>query len=467
MAKNKPTKIVSKKHLARLERERRQTRTISFTAIGIIAIVILLLAYGILNQVYLIGVNPAVTVNSEQISMREFQLRMKIQRQQLVNTYMQYYQFAISYGLDPTTDQSISPMLTQIQQQLDPSNNSVLGGQVMDAIINELLIHQYAQKNGIVVTAADVQNELQDAYGYFPNGTITPTTTLTPIIYSTLSSRQLNLVTATPTSTPAATSAPTSTPTAGPTITPIETTTPLPTETPITLQGFNKQLQTSVKFFQQYGMNEAQFRQVFVENRLYADRVKPLVTASVPHATEQVWVRSILVADNATAQEVYAQLMAGADFTTLAAKYSLDTSASSTGPNSDLGWLGRGKLAAEVEKVAFSLNVGEISQPIQSTDGLHIIQVIGHEVRPLNDTDYQAAVTTAFNDWLKTQRDASKVVIADNWINYVPDVPTIQDAFNSVNATQTAVAPTIQSQQETLKAFYNTPSPIPGTTPTP
>ena len=455
MAKNKPTKIVSKKHLARLERERRQTMAISFAAIGVIAVVVVLLVYGILNQVYLIGVNPAVTVNGEKVSMREFQSRIKVQRQQMVGTYMQYYTFAVSYGLDPTTDQTVSPALTQIQQQLDASNNSVLGGQVMDTIINELLIRQYAQKNGIVVTAADVQNKLQDAYSYFPNGTLTPTITLTPVLYSTLSSRQLNLVTATPTSTP------TITPTAGPTLTPVPTTasTPLPTETPISQKSFNQQFQDSVKFYGKFGVSEAQFRQIFVENNLYEERVKPLVTADVPHATEQVWVHSILVADEATAQEVYAQLMAGGDFATLATKYSLDTSASSTSTSYDLGWVGRGKLPAEVEKVAFSMKVGEISQPIQSTDGLHIIQLVGHEVRPLNETDYQAAVTTAFNDWLKAQRDASTVVIADNWINYVPDVPTIQDAFTSLNATQTAVAPTYLSQRQTLEAIYTLQAP--------
>jgi len=220
-----------------------------------------------------------------------------------------------------------------------------------------------------------------------------------------------------------------------------------------------------VKFYGKFGVSEAQFRQIFVENNLYEERVKPLVTADVPHATEQVWVHSILVADEATAQEVYAQLMAGGDFATLATKYSLDTSASSTSTSYDLGWVGRGKLPAEVEKVAFSMKVGEISQPIQSTDGLHIIQLVGHEVRPLNETDYQAAVTTAFNDWLKAQRDASTVVIADNWINYVPDVPTIQDAFTSLNATQTAVAPTYLSQQQTLEAIYTLQAPT--ITPTP
>ncbi len=50
MAKDKPTKIASKKHLARLERERRQTQLITSIAIGIVVVIVGLIGYGILNE---------------------------------------------------------------------------------------------------------------------------------------------------------------------------------------------------------------------------------------------------------------------------------------------------------------------------------------------------------------------------------------------------------------------------------
>ena len=53
MAKAKPTKIVSKKHLARLERERRQTRIITSIAIALVVIIVGIIGYGILNETVL------------------------------------------------------------------------------------------------------------------------------------------------------------------------------------------------------------------------------------------------------------------------------------------------------------------------------------------------------------------------------------------------------------------------------
>ena len=40
---------------------------------------------------------------------------------------------------------------------------------------NNLLIRQYANANGITVSAADVEKAIQEAYRYYPNGTPTPT----------------------------------------------------------------------------------------------------------------------------------------------------------------------------------------------------------------------------------------------------------------------------------------------------
>ncbi len=178
MAKDKPTKIASKKHLARLERERRQTQLITSIAIGFVVVIVGLIGYGILNETVLKALQPVVTVNGDSISMREFQVRVRLARQQYVNQYMQYYQFAQAFGIDPSTDPSLSQTLSQIQSQLaDPS---LVGQQVVDDITNDLLIRQYSKANGIVVTEVDVEKAIQDAFGYYPDGTPTPSPTGAP-----------------------------------------------------------------------------------------------------------------------------------------------------------------------------------------------------------------------------------------------------------------------------------------------
>ncbi len=77
MADKKTTKIVTKKHLARLERERRQVRIIMIVSIVILASVFLSIAYGILNETVLKNFKPVVSVNGESVSIREFEFAWK------------------------------------------------------------------------------------------------------------------------------------------------------------------------------------------------------------------------------------------------------------------------------------------------------------------------------------------------------------------------------------------------------
>jgi peptidyl-prolyl cis-trans isomerase D len=78
------------------------------------------------------------------------------------------------------------------------------------------------------------------------------------------------------------------------------------------------------------------------------------------------------------------QLKAGADFADLAKKNS-DDAADKGG---DLGWLVRGQTVPEFEQAAFALKAKEISQPVTSQFGIHIIQVLEHEpahVKPFEE----------------------------------------------------------------------------------
>jgi hypothetical protein len=103
-----------------------------------------------------------------------------------------------------------------------------------------------------------------------------------------------------------------------------------------------------------------------------------------------------------------------------------------------LGWFGRGTKSIEIENTAFALKIGEISQPVQSTGGWYIIQALGHEVRPLTETEYNNAVTAAFTQWLTDQRTGTKIVVATNWTTNVPTLPSLDSAFADLYATATA-----------------------------
>jgi len=140
---------------------------------------------------------------------------------------------------------------------------------------------------------------------------------------------------------------------------------------------------------------------------------------------ERVQARHILVADEATAWDVYEQLQNGADFATLAAEVSEDTGTSSDGGN--LGWFERGQMVTEFEDAAFSMEIGEVSEPVQTTYGYHIIEVTGHEaasVPTLDDIkddvrdDYIVATESErFADWYDALYAGSDIEITEPLLN--------------------------------------------------
>ncbi len=75
------------------------------------------------------------------------------------------------------------------------------------------------------------------------------------------------------------------------------------------------------------------------------------------------------------AEEIRAKALKGEDFAKLAEKYSDDPG--SRGRGGDLGYFQKGRMVPEFEKAAFSLKVGEISKPVRTSFGYHIIKVEG------------------------------------------------------------------------------------------
>ncbi len=73
------------------------------------------------------------------------------------------------------------------------------------------------------------------------------------------------------------------------------------------------------------------------------------------------------------AEKIRREIVSGADFAKLAKKYSDDPGTKDQG--GELGFFSKGRMVPEFENAAFSLKVGEISQPVKTVFGYHIIQV--------------------------------------------------------------------------------------------
>ena len=425
MPKESPTpKVVTKKHMARLERERRQSNIIRVIAISGIVIVALLLGYGYLKLNVLQLREPIAEVNGVTITTGQWQERVQLQRVNLLNLYQTYQFYQQSFGMDTSQQQQ--------QIQLTLQSPEILGQDVLDQMIGEILIRQEAEKRGISVSAEEVEIAIQEGYNFFPNGT--PTLTITPTEFSlpTLSPQQLTVYPATAIPTEVLTSTPAGTNTPDNSVTPTATSTTAPptptfvpqdptaTATAFTLEGFQTQYAESMDNFKASGVTEATIRAAY-ENQLLRKKLQDVITADTPRTEEQVWARHILVADKGKAATVMALLNHGSDFGELAKEFSTDTGSGEKG--GDLGWFGRGAMVAEFEEAAFSQEIGEISEPIQSQFGYHIIQVLGHDDIPLDASKYEEKRQTAFTEWLAKAREEADVTIHEVWKERVPTAP--------------------------------------------
>src|SRR5690625_6148234 len=95
---------------------------------------------------------------------------------------------------------------------------------------------------------------------------------------------------------------------------------------------------------------------------------------SAPFASEeQVCAEHHRVEDSDTANELLAELEGGADFAELAVEHSTDPGSGARG--GELGCFGRGMMVAPFEEAAFSAEIGEVTGPVESQFGQHLILV--------------------------------------------------------------------------------------------
>jgi len=109
------------------------------------------------------------------------------------------------------------------------------------------------------------------------------------------------------------------------------------------------------------------------------------------------------------------RILGGADFGEVAKQQSEDSSASKGG---DLGWVAPGDTVQEFERVMNTLRDKEVSQPVQTPFGWHLVQVLERRSDELSEDRKKAAARNAirqrkadeaFQDWLRQSRDRAFV----------------------------------------------------------
>ncbi|MCP1122757.1 peptidylprolyl isomerase [Bacillus sp. AFS018417] len=135
----------------------------------------------------------------------------------------------------------------------------------------------------------------------------------------------------------------------------------------------------------QSGMTEKQLKDSVRAELSMREAVKASITDEEAKANYKPEIKAshILVKDEETAKKVEAELAQGKSFEDLAKQYSEDTGSKDKG--GDLGYFGPGKMVKEFEDAAYKLKKDEISQPVKSQFGYHIIKVTDiKELKPFD-----------------------------------------------------------------------------------
>jgi parvulin-like peptidyl-prolyl isomerase len=120
-------------------------------------------------------------------------------------------------------------------------------------------------------------------------------------------------------------------------------------------------------------------------------------------------VRHILVTKKALADQLYAQLKGGGDFAKLAKKYSKDPGSAQNGGRLTIT---RGQTVKEFDKTAFSLKKNQLSAPVHTQYGYHIIQALS-DIRPAKTTPLDK-VKSSIRQQLEQQQKQDKMT---KWVD--------------------------------------------------
>lgn len=375
--------------VGRVEREQRLNRIITFSTIGVLAVIVIVILVGVIQEAFITPNVTIATVRGEEIKVADFQARVRMQRAVLISDF-QRIQSQFQTAADPSLQQQYLSFVAQYESQLDPAS---VGQLILNQMIDDILIKQEAQSRDIEVTEEEVTEMLNTIFGYFPNGY--PTFTPAPTIEPSEDGEEVEIPS-------------------------------IPEPTSITEEEYNQLLDDYFDSFGEFGVNEEVLLSIF-EAELYREKLSEVLAEGITQEEDQVNARHILVADLETAESVLERLDNGETWEDLAFELSLDTSNSAFG--GDLGWFTEGTMVQEFNDAAFGGEVGAIVGPVETQFGFHLIDILGHEVRPLPEDQLNYRVSLALTDLITQIKGpaeiAEQIVLIEDWVKYSPDDPAL------------------------------------------
>jgi parvulin-like peptidyl-prolyl isomerase len=186
--------------------------------------------------------------------------------------------------------------------------------------------------------------------------------------------------------------------------------------------GNDKKYKTQLK---QQGLTEQQVRDD-IKAQLVSEAIFKKVTENVKvtdadvkkyyddHKTqygvpEQREIAHILVKKKALADSLYQQIQNGANFSALAKKYSQDPGSKAQGGKLTIS---RGQTVAPFDQTAFLMHTGQVSHPVKTEFGYHIIKALG-PIKPAKTTPFSEVKASISQQLQQTQKNTAMT----KWVN--------------------------------------------------
>ncbi|GIV71129.1 peptidylprolyl isomerase [Caldilinea sp.] len=430
----------------RLRQRDRERHKKLYTFVGVaLGAALLFILIGVIYQFLVLPRQQVARVGDVSITAEQFWKRVKYEQSQLQNQLIRYQQLEQQFG----NQGFFAGQISQLQGTL--GSPFALGQQALNAMLEDAIILQEAAKRGLVVTDEEVEAALREEIANSLGLVTEPQATATAQAQIDATATAAAW-TPTPTATVDASNPVTATATPIPTP-PIPPTPAILTDTLYaeTLDAFQKSLQ------QVAGFTLDEYKQL-IRARLLREKLQEVIADERVATTEEaVHARHILLRIRepaptptplpegvtptptpegmptptptpeprneeqtlALANELRQRLLNGEDFATLAAEYSDDPGSAAQG--GDLGWFGRGRMVSPFEEAAFSLPVGEISEPVKTDFGYHIIQVLERDsAHPKDENQLAQERIQAFQTWLNEQLAREDIQRPANLVSLLP-----------------------------------------------
>jgi parvulin-like peptidyl-prolyl isomerase len=386
--KKRESKKRVRKQRSRLEREMRLQKLLIWGVVAVAVLVVGVVGYGFVDEKVIKARQPVAIVGGVPITTAEFQARVRYERMQAQLELERMR--SLQRRLDPEALES-AYLLQNIENRISELELGLpmVGTRSFEQLITEELVRQEADRRGITVAPEELQREIELYFGYDRDpASPTPVPIVTPVLTATEA------------------------------LTPTPTAVPLPTPTQMTEEAFRQGYNETLQALKSWGVSERQFRSWF-EAGLLSQQLQEEMKGEIPATAEQVQLRFLAVESEERANELAARLDGGEDFQTL--KDELDADEESTGYATDASWYTRdvleGYFGAEWADLAFSLEIGEHSEPLEVGDPGQLpsgASSVLYYIIELSDRDeehelpaylHQQLADEAFQEWLDGQQD--------------------------------------------------------------